>query len=315
VLATAFACYFRPEALLIIPVVGGAIAVLAPGELRRQRFLWCCVLGLVLVLPECAHLASVRNEGWGTSGDRLSVAFFWNNLRTNGLFYVADGRFPFAVTLLAIVGLVPIPRVTAVLALWFALFWGIFLFFYAGSYNYGADVRFSVLSYPPLAVLAGIGASRTSGWLQRWLPDVAQPAAWVTAALVVHFLWYLPSVRAIGEEAWAARADVAFARRFAATLPKNSIVLTHNPSMFHVWGVAAAQISIATSEPSHVRHDLLQRHAGGVYLHWNFWCNVSDPVQVGFCEQALAMFPSTLLSESRERNYRFAFYRIAGSGP
>ncbi len=41
--------------------------------------------------------------------------------------------------------------------LWFVLFWGIFLFFYAGSYRYGADVRFALLSFMPLAVLAGIG--------------------------------------------------------------------------------------------------------------------------------------------------------------
>ena len=44
--------------------------------------------------------------------------------------------------------------------LWFLMFWGIFLFFYAGSYKYGADVRFALVSFMPLAVLAGLGADR-----------------------------------------------------------------------------------------------------------------------------------------------------------
>ena len=44
--------------------------------------------------------------------------------------------------------------------LWFVMFWGIFLFFYAGSYKYGADVRFALLTFMPLAVLAGMGADR-----------------------------------------------------------------------------------------------------------------------------------------------------------
>jgi hypothetical protein len=311
VFTSAFVCYFRPEALLILPVIGATVAVLAPDEIGRRRFLWCSLLGLVLLLPELAHLAAVRNESWGAAGDPMSAAFLWNNLKANGVFYIADGRFPATLTFLAGVGLSARSRAAAVCLIWFALFWGVYLFFYAGSYNYGADVRYSVITYPPLAVLAGVGASRLTRLLGHWAPRPAGlPAVWVTAAIAFQLLWYLPRIRAVGEEAWAARADVAFARRVAATLPPNAIVLTHNPSMFQLWGVAAAQLSIAAAEPTHVRADLSVRYAGGVYLHWNFWCNVSDPVQVQFCEQALSAHPSTLVGEWRERDYRFAFYRV-----
>ena len=44
--------------------------------------------------------------------------------------------------------------------------------FYAGSYNYGADVRYSLMTYPPIAVLAGLGAAR----LVRLVPAAARPA-------------------------------------------------------------------------------------------------------------------------------------------
>jgi hypothetical protein len=117
-------------------------------------------------------------------------------------------------------------------------------------------------------------------------------------------------MRAVGEEAWAARADVTFARALAAKLPRNSMVLTHNPGMFHVFGVNAAQLSIAAEQPEHVRRDLTARYAGGVYIHWNFWCNVSDPVQNAFCTNVLASFRTELVEEYRERDYRYALYRI-----
>ena len=51
--------------------------------------------------------------------------------------------------------------------LWFVMFWGIFLFFYAGRYKYGADVRFALVSFMPLAVLAGMGADRLQAVITR----------------------------------------------------------------------------------------------------------------------------------------------------
>jgi hypothetical protein len=120
----------------------------------------------------------------------------------------------------------------------------------------------------------------------------------------------MPLVRAVGEEAWAARADVSFSERVAARLPGNSIVLTHNPSVFHVMGNNAAQLSLLATEPDYVKDVLLPRYRGGVFLHWNFWCNVSDPVQQQFCTSAFARFPHSLVEEYRERDYQYAFYRL-----
>ena len=101
--------------------------------------------------------------------------------------------------------------------------------------------------------------------------------------------------------------------RSARTLPANAVVLTHNPGMFQLWGVNAAQLSIATTDPAYVDETLPRRYAGGVYLHWNFWCNVSDPIQRGFCDRALASFPAEMIRERRTRDYRFAFYRVRPS--
>jgi hypothetical protein len=199
---------------------------------------------------------------------------------------------------------------TLLAAGYFGLFAGIYLLFYAGSYDYGADVRFAVMTFPPLALLAGAGAASLASALQRGGLAGRRAELLVTAVLAFQFLAYMPLVRSIGEEAWAARADVSFSGRVAPRLPANSIVLTHNPSVFHVMGRNAAQLSLVTVNPAYVSDVLLPRYRGGVFVHWNFWCNVSDPVQQQFCASALARFPHTLVEEYRERDYRYAFYRV-----
>jgi hypothetical protein len=311
--ASAFAAQVRPECLLVVPLAAAIVMMQAPRELARPRFWWIGLAGLVLLAAHAGHLAAVRHESWGASGPRLSTAYFATNLATNGWFFLWDARFPVVYSALALAALVSWRRnrLVVIPAFYFLLFWGIFLFFYAGSYNFGADDRFSLMTSVPVAVMAGIGASSVVRMLatRGWLP--AMPATTLIAvALSVQFLWYMPFVRATGEEAWNARADVTFAREAAARLPGNAIVLTHNPTMFHVWGYNAAQVSLATSEASYVETVLRTRYAGGVFFHWNYWCDVADPLQQSFCTSVLERFPHTLVREYRERNYRFAIYRL-----
>jgi hypothetical protein len=308
--SAAYAIQFRPESPLVLPIIGVLLWPTVRTELGRVRLWWCGLLFLVLASANIGHLAAVRNESWGTSEARLSLDYVMPNLRVNGWFYFGDWRFPIVFTLLAIAGLFGRRFGTERLAMtgYFAFFFGIGLLFYAGSYNYGADVRYSLLTYPPIAILGGLGARQLSLWVAgMWAGSSARTV--VAGALVFQFLWYLPGVRATTQEAWAARADVHFARAFVRNLPPNSFVLTHNPGMFHVWGINAAQMSLIVSSPTYV-DELSRRFAGGIYLHWNFWCNVSDPVQQEFCRLALSRGPSTLVSQHREREYRYAMYRL-----
>jgi hypothetical protein len=78
--------------------------------------------------------------------------------------------------------------------------------------------------------------------------------------------------------------------------------------MFHMWGINAGQMSIVTANPSYLDY-LASRYAGGVYLHWNFWCNVQDPAHTNLCAAAAALKPSEKVREHVERDHRFAFYR------
>jgi hypothetical protein len=313
--AAAYAAQFRPESFLIVPVIALLLWRCLTADQFTRVTVWAIALMFVaLVATHVGHMTAVRNEGWGTNDARLSLAYVFPNLRVNGAFYVGDERFPWIVTLLAAAGLIarrfPLERLC--FAAYFMAFFGIYLMFYAGSYNYGADVRYSLLTFPPLAVLGGLGASRMARWLERRVPGL-RAAPVIAAGLAFQFLWYAPVVRATTEEAWAARADVRFARSFASGLRGNSYVLTHNPGMFHVWGVNAGQMSSIVNNPGQLQ--FLGTRYDEVYLHWNFWCNVQDPVQQGFCLKALAGKPFEVVREYRERGQRFALYRLRGTPP
>ena len=305
----AYSLQFRPESILILPLMALLVWPRLREDGRRISTCWVALLFSALLTTHIAHLYSVRNLSWGADlAPPFSFDYVPGNLRVNAWFYLGDERFPGIVTVLALCGLaVPaFRRERLVVTLYFALYFGILLVFYAGSYNYGADVRYSLMTYPPIAILAGLGVVR----LMRSVGTTVLPIrALAAAGFVWLFLWYAPVVRATTEEAWAARVDVRVAREFAADLPPNSYVLTHNPSMFHVWGVNAGQLPLLAVSPRYVSY-LMDRYTGGVYIHWNFWCNVQDPVHPEQCRKALALSPAELVREHRERDQRFALYRI-----
>jgi hypothetical protein len=306
----AYAIQFRPESLLILPVLAAFAAPRAAGDLEQPQAWWCAVLLLLLCAVPAAHLFAVRHAGWGTNAARFAAGFVPGNLRVNGWFYLRDPRFPWANTVLAACGLWGAARWRErwTVAGWFFVFFAVDLAFYAGSYNYGADVRYALMTFPAIAVLAGLGAARVGRAL---LSSAAVPYLEAAAGILVavQMFWYLPVVRAIPEEAWAAREDVRFAEAAARRLPTGSYVLTQNPGMFHLWGVNAGQMGLAVVDPGFIR-DIGPRSRGGLFVHWNFWCGVEDPVQPALCRSTMALGRTILVDEYRGRDQRFAFYRL-----
>jgi hypothetical protein len=87
-------------------------------------------------------------------------------------------------------------------------------------------------------------------------------------------------------------------------------VLTHNPGLFQLWGVNAGQMSLVATNPAFL-DALVARFPGGVYLHWNFWCNVQDPIQREFCDKVLRLRQVDPVREYREQDQHYILYRLA----
>lgn len=314
VVASCFAAQFRIESGLVPGIVVLLVLGAAPNEFRRPRTYLAGALGALLLGPFIGHVMAVGDDPWGAYGPRTSLAYVWPNLTVNGPFYLADERFPTLYTLFAILGAATARRrvLAAVVVGWFLAFFGVYLFFYAGSYDYGADVRFSLTTYPAVAILAGLGAGKAAAWLSSAFhlsPPRARAAVCTLAAL--SFSWYLPYVRAVGEEAWAARADVDFARTVASTVPSDGYLFSHNPNMFQVLGTSSAQTGIGADRPDYVA-GLLERYRGGVYFHWGFWCNVQDDVQRDLCELMTEIYDLKVVAERRHWYQHYLLYRITG---
>lgn len=312
---TVFAVQFKVECAFVVPVVGLIVLAYAPDAYRHRSLWFGVVAALALGSVHIAHLIAVRGETWGAPGDRMAWAFVWPNTVTNAAYYLDNSRFPFAASVLAIIGAAWKPgRFAVASAISFALFWGPYLGFYAGSYSYGADVRFALLSHAPVAMLAGLGAAA----LGQMAPRGIQPRwidAGIASVLALQLVWFLPMIRAVGEEAWSSRADVAFAMEMSQRLGRQTMVLTHNPSMFHVKGVNAAQLDLVFADTPYVTSALRERYKGGVFIHWNYWCNVAGTEYPAMCLEALKRARTRLERQYRERDQRFAFYEIVGEVP
>jgi hypothetical protein len=322
-----FAFQFRPESGLILILTGLTLILMAPKEMMRQRFYAFLLLLLALSLPHLVHLYCVRFENWGAPVDssKFALAHFYKNIIVNGPFYFVNKRFPLIVTLLALAGFVlPLPRFKrepsaesggsffcrekVIVASWFFLFWGIFVFFYAGSYNYGADVRFSLLSQMPLALIGGFGASRLSVWVENRCAMKNVTIA-LSVLIVISFLSFMPYIRAATQEAWSSRFDHRFAKKIAETVPPHSLIFTHNPNMFLVWGKNAAQSSIAMSKDVHLQH-FFKKYTGGVYFHYNYWCSVASEAQPTLCKNILEKFNTEKILWESEKGKEYALYRL-----
>lgn len=307
--AACFTAQFRLESALIFPLLGILAFLENPKALKQAGLAYVLPLTLFLSLPHIGHLIYFSGHSWGAGGAKLSLLHVRANLRTNGLFFLDNKEFPVILTVFFFLALVAggFFKEKLKLLFWFGFFWGAFLFFYAGSYHYGADVRFALMAFPPFSLLAGIGLFRLDAALKKhWKKDL--PVGF--AAVVLAFALFLPLSRAVGEEAWAARADHRFARAMAGVLPADGLVFTHNPNMFLFWGKNAAQASLLAHSDESAVGDLRRRFPGGIFFHFNFWCNVSDPVQTSFCRAILDKFPHREVLKFQERTYAYFLYRI-----
>jgi len=305
----AFSLNFRTESFLVVAVVFLIYLIKEPGVFKRKELYLFGILFLFLSTAILLHLYSVRGQSWGAQGAKFSLNYLPYNLVTNISFYFTNRHFPLIFSIFGFIGLFFYKnhlKNKAVLLGWLLIFWGVFLFFYAGSYRFGQDVRYSILSYPALSIFTGLGFSYLANRLENKVKSIK---ALMIFLIIFNFTWFLPSVKAEGEEAWAARNDHKYALEFAQLLPPNSIIFTHTPNIFLLNKKSAIQSSAETYNPGTVER-LVNRFKGGVYVHYNYWSNVDDPVQRSFTENILNKYNYKTIKEYHYRNYKYGLYKI-----
>ncbi|MBN2437316.1 MAG: glycosyltransferase family 39 protein [Deltaproteobacteria bacterium] len=372
-----FACYMRPESSLIALWTFAAVSVNLfsvpsdPHHPLRHPFatrpFWAAGLfAFAFIIPMIWHFFVMSGQSWGAPGAKFSASFFPNNLAVNGFYFLNNKAFPILFTLLALAGLAAWkgqparaggkidPQGVFLILLWFLLFWGIFLFFYAGSYKYGADVRFALVCFMPLSVLAGLGGNALREWAGKdasvedgdtemnieqrdqaekqsgaafstpfqgqeaavdgravLQPDYRRPfTALLILLLLFGWLKFVPLIRLVGQEAWGARYDHRYSHEFIKKIPNRSMVVTHIPTMFLLWGQNAIQSYAGINNPDLIR-DLMIRYNGHVYFHKNYWCNALNDANRIICDGMAQRYDLEPVAVAREQSYEYGLYRMS----
>ncbi len=307
---TAFASYFRPESLLVFPLV--AVVLWAEeDDFIKDSVAWgTLAFALALIGPNLSQLWSVRGEDWGAAdGQRFNFSEMGENLHSNFSYFLTDQYFPIAATCLALVGLgwllVNARAASIVLAVWFLPAWGIFVLFYAGGYHYGASNRYALISAAPVAIAMGIGI----GALWTW--GSARPAWFGIASGLIVLSWSrtLAFVPHRGREAFEAQQETQFVAQQAQSLPTGSLIISHVPSMWLIEGRnSAVWFTVENLAKTHL-NELANQYPGGVYLHYGYWEHAeiergdeAARIIVDFNAKEIARMPSHAMN--------FAIYRL-----
>ena len=318
-----FACQMRPESLLVIPLAFLVLLTISPETLVSRKMWTFGLLTTLFLLPHIIHFYAVSGHSWGAEGSKFSLEFLKNNLNTNGIYYLNDRHFPVVMTVLAALGLFfsrKILKWRLLFLCWFLLFWGIFLSFYAGSYRYGADVRFAVVSFMPFSILAGMGG----GWIRDrlvagcWILDAgnsektsrrALASALVVLLMVFAVLKFIPLVSRVGQEAWGSRYDHKYAKEFIGKIPKRSMILTQNPTMLLLWNQNAIQTYAGINNPGLIK-DLMKKYQGHVYFHYNYWCNTKNKRNRRLCQEMRDKYHWEEVARAKEQDYEYGLYKL-----
>ena len=303
----AFASQIRPEAPLLLPV----LSLFFIKEKLDKNLLLAFILLLILFLPYVLQFKNVSNDSWGaTSGEKLSLANVKPNSLVNSRFFIENTRYPALFTVFILPGIIYlIFRKSflnlSILVAWFALFFSIYSLFYAGSFNYGADVRFSSSLYPAISMLAGLGIY----YLRTLLPirkKLLSSSILVISVLLI-FAQFLPFVNAIGEEAWDARLAHDFAINTAKSQGKDCYVFTHVPTMFLVNNINALQTWYGSNAAS---VDDTFKKTDCVLFEEGYWCVNVQQYKDGVCKYLKDNFNLVKVDSATEREKTFTLYRL-----
>ncbi|RMG40479.1 MAG: hypothetical protein D6719_10770 [Candidatus Dadabacteria bacterium] len=309
VVMLALSSMMRPESILIIIPAVVIVWLLGRHELKQVRILAGPALLLLFMLPTIFHLIAVSNENWGSEHSRFSFYWVYLNLPGNLTYFLNNREYPVLFSILAILSLyLNRNKASTYIALsWLAVTWGVFIFFYAGSYYYGADDRFVVLSAAPLSMLAGTAVDV----LTKYARSAYRKALLLVLLIVSLINWagFIPYITRTGEEANQARASIRFARKILKLIPADAIVFSHIPSFWLIHKKNSLQSSYAMELPDYTA-TLFKSYSGGVYFYEGFWCNVPDQRQRPFCDYIKSHFRLSAVKEHRHRKMKFTLYRL-----
>jgi len=314
----AYTCQIRPESMLMA-VVAASFFIFMDSEIfktvRDRKFLIVLALFLILILPTVEHTNNMKYEDWGASGNKFSKDVIKGNLVDNSKFFVENTRFPLIFTIFSIIGIIfglyKYPKKIIPFIIWFLLFFAIFIPFYAGSFNYGKDVRFSLNLYPSVAIFCGLGFYLLNLILLKRFKQKKEPIKLsihilIILLILVSFVPFVGLISNYGEKGWDAKAAHDFAVRESPNI-KNCIVISRVPSMFLVSGVPSIQLFLVFDKGMMRK---LHEEYGCVMFYEEYWCINFPEDDEGVCSDFKNNYNLKIYKSSQTRDKTYTFYTV-----
>ncbi len=314
----AYAIQIRPEGILLIFIVMFMFIFFKRNlfsMIGKKWFLIIFVIFLLLIVPHLLHLNSVKEDNWGSSQNKLGLEYVSGNLYDNGMFFFENTRFPVVFSIFALIGLFLYRfwKESLFLVLWFVLFFGLYLLFYAGSFNYGVDVRYSLTMYPPVAILGGCGAFLIADTLNKFVAKLVD-RKWssmisiVVVILVISasFFPFISFVSSNGEKAWDARLHHDFLVEKMKELDDDSWIITLVPSIVLINGKNAIDPNFLRDQEK--LNKLLTKNTS-IYFYEGYWCQ-SEPFKSNICQYIHDNFHLIIYDKITEKYRTYTLYKV-----
>jgi len=319
----AFAMQVKTESGALLALFG-LLMLLLDKKLRikidTMKFLVPWIIFLVLVTPYIIHTYhSSKTDPWGSSGKMFGFEFFKENAPTNAWFWTFGYEtieHPLLFTIFALIGFIFTFKkekgIIFFLGTWFMIFFMVYAFFYAGSVRYGTDVRYSLIGYPPLVLLAGYGVFFLHKNLSKKIKsDLLISSIFVLIIFILGFSFYYKSVSTMPNditEANQARIYHDFVFDYAKNLDKNCYILSHVSSIYLVLGKGSLQTWNGQNEQ--VMRELFSK-TDCVIFDDGFWCNL-EPYKSSVCKNIFDKFKITPLDSvtAKEGKPTYTLYKI-----
>ena len=316
----AYAIQIRPEGALLIGVIMILFLILARdlfSILSNKRFLAILIIFSILIIPHLLHLNAVKEQGWGTEQDKLSFEYLDNNFETNAGFFFENTRFPVIFTIFSLIGLAGMIvskkfKEEIFLGLWFIIFFTQYLLFYAGSFYYGTDVRFSLTMYIPIAIFGGYGAffisKSVSDLVNRFFKNKyvhLVAAVIIVIIIILAFIPFLNFVGEKGEKAWDARLHHDFLTEKLNELDDDSWILSLTPAIPQINGKKTFY------SPNFIKSEWADKllNDGRVYYFEGYWSRL-DVFQTGIVQYMKDNYNLTVYDSITEKDRTYTLHYV-----
>ncbi len=351
--------YTRTEGLLLLPAFALLYFLLGKDGIRKTlrdklallkvglsepASLVLVLLFVFMLLPVLYYsITELRAPSYGNSSSQslFSLANAQQNLPANLQFITAISNTVYPE--ISSVNLVPLAVAGAAALLFFTskrnrfgvlAFLGVltvsyllfYPFFYAGSYNYGVDVRFVLQTLPFLAVFAGFGIFGIGTAIHYLISKKAKRrvnaikysiyAVLVVALVAYPFTVYSPLITIppgqMPQESYPNNATSFFYSNYNA-VPSNCLVFSFTPDLWYQYGRSAAQIGYISGANQSITESF--KSYSCYVLDYGYWCTV-PPYQDTVCKNAISAYNlSVLASQPNSHGSSFAFYRLVNYSP